>query len=62
MVGEMLGDVPGVELGASVNVGAITLNDNGQFHCLGVSAAPSSGVRGVAGSGSSGSSVEDSAL
>ena len=45
-----------------VNVGAVTLNDNGQFHFSGVSAAPSSGVRGVAASGRSGSSVEDSAL
>ena len=62
MFGEMLGDVPGVELGASVNVGAVTLNDNGQFHFSGVSAAPSSVVRGVAASGRSGSSVEDSAL
>ena len=58
--GEMLGYIPGVELGTAIHVGAIPLNDDGQLHDSGVSAAPSSGARGVAASGRVASSVDDS--
>ena len=40
--GEMLGDVPGVQLGAAVDRLPVSLNDDGELHCGSGSAARSS--------------------
>ena len=58
--GEVFRDIPGMQLGATVQVGAVALDDDGQFHCSSVSAPPLGDggatvfvVRAVAGAGAS---------
>ena len=42
--GEVLSDIPGMLLGAAVQLGAIALDDNGELHCSSVRASRQRGV------------------